>query len=152
MNDSKFIAIALEEARLGFEEGGIPIGAVLVSSEGKILGRGRNQRVQEGVPILHGETSALANAGNLHHSLYKGATMYTTLSPCDMCTGACLLFGISRVVIAENKNFVGGEAYLKQRGVEVVVLDHAECTELMERFIRERPELWSDDVGGKPKK
>ncbi|KAI1253227.1 hypothetical protein MGN70_005435 [Eutypa lata] len=140
MDDEKGLALALEEATIGYQEGGIPIGAVLVAADGKVLGRGRNMRVQNGNPILH-------NAGRLPSSAYKGSSMYTTLSPCDMCTGACLLYGISRVVIGENKTFLGGETYLRQRGVEVVVVDSAECRDLMEKFIGEKPEVWNEDIG-----
>ncbi|KAI1482716.1 putative cytosine deaminase [Daldinia eschscholtzii] len=147
MDDSKGLALALEEARIGYQEGGVPIGAALVAADGRVLGRGHNMRVQKGNPILHGETSCLQNAGRLPSSAYKGSTMYTTLSPCDMCTGACILYGISRVVIGENKTFLGGEAYLKRRGVEVVVLDSSECKELMDRFIKEKPEVWNEDIG-----
>jgi len=150
MNDQEAFAIALEEAKLSYAEGGVPIGAALVSADGKLLGRGRNMRVQKGSPILHGETSALQNSGRLPASAYKGSTMYTTLSPCDMCTGACLLYGISRVVIGENKTFLGGEAYLKQRGVEVTVLEDGlggEARKLMEKFIEEKPDVWNEDVG-----
>ncbi|KAI1082879.1 putative cytosine deaminase [Whalleya microplaca] len=147
MDDSKGLAIATEEAKISYQEGGIPIGAALVAADGTVLGRGHNMRVQNGNPILHGETSCLQNAGRLPSSAYKGSTMYTTLSPCDMCTGACLLYGISRVVIGENKTFLGGEAYLKQRGVEVVVLDSAECKDLMDKFIAEKPEIWNEDIG-----
>ncbi|CAK7214800.1 Cytosine deaminase [Sporothrix bragantina] len=145
--DKEGLQIAYEEAKAGFDEGGVPIGAALVSADGKLLGKGRNLRVQLGSPIHHGETSALFNTGRLPASAYKGSTMYTTLSPCDMCTGACLLYGISRVVIGENKTFLGGEAYLKQRGVEVVVLDDPECRALMDAFIEKSPELWNEDIG-----
>lgn len=147
MDDEKGLALALEEATIGYQEGGIPIGAILVAADGKVLGRGRNMRVQNGNPILHGETSCLQDAGRLPSSAYKGSSMYTTLSPCDMCTGACLLYGISRVVIGENKTFLGGETYLRQRGVEVVVVDSAECRDLMEKFIGEKPEVWNEDIG-----
>ncbi|KAI1383220.1 putative cytosine deaminase [Hypoxylon trugodes] len=147
MNDSKGLSLALEEAKIGYQEGGVPIGAALIAADGKVLGRGHNMRVQNGNPILHGETSCLQNAGRLPSSAYRGSTMYTTLSPCDMCTGACLLYGISRIVIGENKTFLGGEAYLKSRGVEVVVLDSTECLELMEKFIAEKPHIWNEDIG-----
>ncbi|KAI0594447.1 putative cytosine deaminase [Biscogniauxia sp. FL1348] len=147
MDDAKGLALALEEAKIGYQEGGVPIGAALIAADGRVLGRGHNMRVQNGNPILHGETSCLQNAGRLPSSAYQGSTMYTTLSPCDMCTGACLLYGIARVVIGENKNFIGGEAYLKQRGVEVVVLDSAECQDLMDKFIAEKPDVWNEDIG-----
>ncbi|KAI1263126.1 putative cytosine deaminase [Xylariaceae sp. FL1019] len=147
MDDEKGLRIALEEARKGFEEGGVPIGAALIAADGTVIGRGHNMRVQSNNPILHGETSCLQNAGRLPSSAFKGSTMYTTLSPCDMCTGACLLYDIPRVVIGENKTFLGGEAYLKQRGVEVVVKDSAECRELMEKFIKEKPDVWNEDIG-----
>ncbi|KAL2218752.1 putative cytosine deaminase [Thermoascus aurantiacus ATCC 26904] len=143
--DPGFLA-ALEEAKMGAAEGGVPIGACLVSKDGKILGRGHNMRVQKGSATLHAEMSALENSGRLPASAYQGATMYTTLSPCDMCTGACLLYKVKRVVIGENKNFVGGEQYLKDRGIEVVVLDNEECKQLMEKFIREKPDLWNEDI------
>ncbi|CAK4023190.1 cytosine deaminase [Lecanosticta acicola] len=144
--DPGFIA-ALEEAKKSAAEGGVPIGACLVAADGKILGRGHNQRVQKGSAILHGETSALENAGRLPASAYKGSTMYTSLSPCDMCTGACLLYGVSRLVMGENETFVGGDDYLKQRGIEVVNLDNAECKQLMRDFIRSHPEDWYEDIG-----
>ncbi|KAF3762422.1 cytidine deaminase-like protein [Cryphonectria parasitica EP155] len=147
MDDSKGLAIAFEEAKLSYSQGGIPIGAALIAPDGTVIGRGHNERVQRGSAIHHGETSALYNSGRLPARAYRGATMYTTLSPCDMCTGACLLYGISRVVIAENKNFLGGESYLRSRGVEVVVVDDAECKALMDKFIAEKPELWNEDIG-----
>jgi len=147
MNDQEAFAIAVEEAVQSYNEGGVPIGAALISRDGKLLGRGHNMRVQLGSAIHHGETSALYNSGRLPASAYKGATMFTTLSPCDMCTGACILYGISRVVIGENKTFLGGEAYLKQRGIEVVVYEDEKCQELMGKFIKEKPEVWNEDIG-----
>ncbi|KAH0292278.1 cytosine deaminase [Aureobasidium namibiae CBS 147.97] len=138
---------ALEEARKGASEGGVPIGACLVSADGKILGRGHNLRMQEGSPTIHGEIAALNNAGRLPASAYEGATMYTTLSPCDMCTGACLLYKVKRVVLGENSTFVGGEDYLKQRGVEVINVKSAECEDLMKKFIKEHPGEWNEDIG-----
>ncbi|MCJ1402460.1 cytosine deaminase [Xylographa trunciseda] len=138
---------AIEEAKIGATEGGVPIGACLVSKEGKILGRGHNMRVQKGSATLHAEISTLENTGRLPASAYHGATMYTTLSPCDMCTGACVLYKVRRVVIGENDNFVGGEAYLKERGIEVVVLQNAECKGLMAKFIKEKSAIWNEDIG-----
>ncbi|KAI5241980.1 cytosine deaminase [Aureobasidium subglaciale] len=138
---------ALEEARKGAAEGGVPIGACLVSADGKILGRGHNLRMQKGSPTIHAEIGALENAGRLPASAYQGATMYTTLSPCDMCTGACILYKVKRVVLGENKTFIGGEDYLKQRGIEVVNVNSAECEDLMKKFINEHPEEWNEDVG-----
>ncbi|USW54178.1 Putative cytidine and deoxycytidylate deaminase domain, cytidine deaminase [Septoria linicola] len=140
-NDPGFIA-ALEEAKQGFAEGGVPIGACLVAADGKILGRGHNMRVQKGSAILHGETSALENAGRLPASAYKGSTMYTTLSPCDMCTGACILYKVSRVVMGEHNTFVGGEEHLKRKGIEVINLQNAEAEQLMKDFIKAHPEDW----------
>jgi len=138
---------ALEEAKKGASEGGVPIGACLVSAEGKILGRGHNMRIQKGSATIHAEISALENAGRLPASAYKGATMYTTLSPCDMCTGACILYKVKRVVLGENNTFVGGEEYLKKRGIEVVNVKSAECENLMAKFIKEHPEDWYEDIG-----
>ncbi|THV87504.1 cytosine deaminase [Aureobasidium pullulans] len=138
---------ALEEARKGAAEGGVPIGACLVGADGKILGRGHNLRMQNGSPTTHAEIGALENAGRLPATAYQGATMYTTLSPCDMCTGACILYKVKRVVLGENKTFVGGEDYLKQRGIEVVNVNSAECEDLMKKFINEHPEEWNEDIG-----
>ncbi|KAI4229912.1 MAG: hypothetical protein L6R36_000421 [Xanthoria steineri] len=142
MDNSPGFAAAVEEARLGLQEGGIPIGACLLSQDGKILGRGHNMRVQKGSATLHAEISALENTGRLQAAAYKGATMYTTLSPCDMCTGACVMYNVARVVIGENKSFVGGEEYLKQRGIEVIVLENKECHSMMQKYIDENPEVW----------
>ena len=146
MTDIEMLDIAKAQARAGLAEGGIPIGAALVV-DGKVLGAGHNRRVQLGSPIRHGETDALEVAGRLPASVYRRATMVTTLSPCDMCTGAILLYEIPRVVIGENRTFLGGEELLRSRGVEVVVLDDAECVAMMETFIAERPELWNEDIG-----
>jgi cytosine deaminase len=137
---------ARTEARAGLAEGGVPIGAALFV-DGELLATGRNLRVQEGSPIHHGETSCLANAGRLPATTYARATMVTTLSPCDMCTGAILLYKIPRVVIGENQTFYGGEDYLRQRGVEVVVVDDEECKQLMADFIAQRPDVWFEDIG-----
>jgi cytosine/creatinine deaminase len=138
---------AIEQARIGRDEGGVPIGAALIADDGTVLGVGHNRRVQDGSAIRHGETDALENAGRLAASVYQRSTMYTTLSPCDMCTGAILLYGIPRVVIGENRTFVGGEDYLRQRGVEVINLESAECVALMDEFIAEHPEIWFEDIG-----
>jgi cytosine/creatinine deaminase len=146
MDDHEFMAAAIEEARAGLAEGGIPIGAVLVA-DNVIIGRGHNRRVQMGSAIRHGETDALERAGRHPASVYRRATMYTTLSPCDMCTGAILLYGIPRVVMGENATFVGGEDYLRSRGVEVVNLDSDDCKALMRDFIAARPDLWNEDIG-----
>ena len=142
----KFLNAALEEAKKGYDEGGIPIGSVLVHN-GKIIGRGHNRRVQKGSPILHGEMDALENAGRLAASIYRECVLYTTLSPCPMCTGAILLYEIPKVVIGENRTFLGEEELLSSRGVEVVVVNSPECYELMATFIREQPGLWNEDIG-----
>lgn len=141
-----FMRAALEEARKGFSEGGIPIGSVLVHN-GKILGRGHNRRVQRGSAILHGEMDALENAGRLEGRIYRECTLYTTLSPCPMCSGAILLYGIPKVVIGENKTFMGEEEWLTSRGVLLQVLQDPECIKLMEDFIKEKPLLWNEDIG-----
>jgi cytosine deaminase len=146
INMDKFMLAAIEEARQGFEEGGIPIGSVLVYN-GAILGRGHNRRVQKESAILHGEMDALENAGRLPASVYRESVLYTTLSPCPMCSGAILLYGIPRVVIGENSTFMGEEELLRFRGVKVEVLQNEECIDLMRRFINEKPELWNEDIG-----
>lgn len=146
MTDEEMLALAVEEARRGLAEGGIPIGAVLVH-EGRVLGGGHNRRVQLGSAIRHGETDCLENIGRLPASVYARSTMVTTLSPCDMCTGAILLYGIPRVVIGENSTFYGGEDYLRSRGAEVVVVDDEECKAMMRDFIAANPELWNEDIG-----
>lgn len=142
----EFMRAAIDEARAGLSEGGIPIGSVLVH-EGRILGRGHNRRVQQGSVVLHGEMDALENAGRQPASVYRECTIYTTLSPCPMCTGAILLYGIPRVVVGENVTFQGDEALLRSRGVRVDVLQDAECIQLMTDFIAQRPELWNEDIG-----
>jgi creatinine deaminase len=143
---AQLLAPALEEARRGRDEGGVPIGAALVV-DGKVLAVGHNRRVQEASAIKHGETDCLEAAGRLPASVYARATMVTTLSPCDMCTGAILLYKIPRVIIGENRTFLGGEELLRSRGVEVIVLDDAECIDLMEDFIAREPALWNEDIG-----
>ncbi len=142
----KFYQAALDEAKKGFEEGGIPIGSVIVHN-GEIIGRGHNRRVQQGSAILHGEMDALENAGRLKAKIYKESVLYTTLSPCPMCSGAILLYGIPKVVIGENVSFMGEEEHLKSKGVEVEVLDDEESKNLMKRFMEEKPELWNEDIG-----
>jgi len=142
----EYMHAALEEAKKGFQEGGIPIGAVLVIDR-KIVGRGHNRRVQKGSAILHAEMDCLENAGRLSPAEYRRAEMYTTLSPCDMCSGAILLYKIPKVVVGENRTFQGPEEYLMQRGVVVEVLNEPECIELMEQFVSKNPELWNEDIG-----
>jgi len=144
--DRKFLAHAIAEARVGRAEGGVPIGGALVV-DGEVVAVGHNRRVQQNSAIRHGETDALENAGRLPASVYRRATMYTTLSPCDMCTGAILLYGIPRVVMGENRTFVGGEDYLRSRGVDVINLDSQECVDLMSEFIAGHPEIWNEDIG-----
>src|SRR5687767_12948417 len=141
-----FLQAAITEAAAGLSEGGIPIGSVLVR-QGIILGRGHNRRMQQGNPILHGEMDALQNAGRLPAHIYRECTLYTTLSPCPMCTGAILLYGIPKVFIGENRTYLGAEELLKQNGVEVVVLNDTECIQMMEQFIKTNPGLWNEDIG-----
>ncbi len=145
-DDRRFVSEAIVEAKLGLAEGGIPIGSVLVIG-GEVVGRGHNRRVQQGSAVLHAEMDALENAGRLPASDYRRSTLYSTLSPCDMCTGAVLLYGIPRVVIGENRTFRGPEGYAASRGVRLDVVDDAECVELMASFIAASPGLWNEDIG-----
>ncbi|HLT99009.1 MAG TPA: nucleoside deaminase [Burkholderiaceae bacterium] len=142
----EFMKAAIEEARQGMEEGGIPIGSVLVH-KGRIIGRGHNRRVQRGSAILHGEMDALENAGRQPAQVYRESVIYTTLSPCPMCTGAILLYGIPKVIIGENQTFMGGEDLLRSNGVELEVLQDETCIELMRTFIEKNPQLWNEDIG-----
>jgi cytosine/creatinine deaminase len=142
----EFLRAAIDEAKAGLAEGGIPIGSVLVI-DGKIVGRGHNRRVQKGSAILHAEMDCLENAGRLKANDYRRSVLFSTLSPCDMCSGTALLYGIPRIVIGENWTFRGPEDYVRSRGVRLEIVDNAECIELMRRFIAERPELWNEDIG-----
>lgn len=146
MDMDLFLQAAIDEARLGLSEGGIPIGSVLVHN-GQIIGRGHNRRVQQGSAILHGEMDALENAGRLPASVYKESVLYTTLSPCPMCTGAILLYAIPKVVVGENQTFMGDEDLLRARGVTVDVIQDPTCIELMQSFIAAKPALWNEDIG-----
>lgn len=141
-----YMQAAIEEARQGLAEGGIPIGSVIVH-RGTIIGRGHNRRVQQGSAVLHGEMDAFESAGRQPAQVYAESVLYTTLSPCAMCSGAILLYGIPRVVIGENRTFMGEEALLRSRGIEVVVLQDADCVALMQGFIASSPELWNEDIG-----
>lgn len=142
----QFLQAALDEARKGEAEGGIPIGSVLVY-QGKIIGRGHNQRVQSGSPVLHAEIAALENAGRQPASVYRESTLYTTLSPCAMCSGAAVLYGIPRVIVGENRSFMGEEEWLKSRGVEIEVVQDEECAAIMKTFMETHPALWNEDIG-----
>jgi cytosine deaminase len=141
--DAKFLRLAYEEAKAGFDEGGCPIGSVLAEGE-RLIARGRNQRVQQGDPIAHGEMDCLRKAGR--QKSYRRMTLYTSLSPCMMCTGTIIQFGIPRVVIGEDRNFAGNPDILRQRGVEVIIADDPDCIALMARFIKEKPALWNEDI------
>ena len=141
-----FLEAAIAEAQQSIEQGGIPIGSVIVH-QGKIIGRGHNQRVQKGSVILHGEMDALENAGRLPASVYQNSVIYTTLSPCPMCTGAILLYGIPKIVIGENQTFMGAEALLKSHGVEVILANSQACKNMMDTFIKKYPQLWNEDIG-----
>jgi cytosine/creatinine deaminase len=142
----QFLAMAIEEARLGLAEGGIPIGSVLVV-DGRVVGRGHNRRVQRGSAILHAEMDCLENAGRLKPSDYRKSVLYSTLSPCDMCSGTALLYRIPKIVIGENRTFRGPEDYTKSRDIQLDVIDSDECFQLMQDFIKARPELWNEDIG-----
>ena len=141
-----YLAAALDEARKGQATGGIPIGSVLVI-DGEIVGRGHNQRVQKGSAVLHAEMACLENAGRLPAKAYREAVLYSTLSPCDMCSGAILLYGIPKLMVGENVTFSGPEDYLRERGVEVVVMNNADCVQMMRDFILTNPVLWNEDIG-----
>lgn len=143
----RLLGRAIGEARAGRAEGGIPIGAALVAGDGRILGAGHNRRVQLGSPTRHGEIDALEQAGRLPASVYRSSTMVTTLSPCDMCSGAILLYEIPRVIVGEHRTYMGAEELLRSRGVEVVVLDDPDCVALMREFIASNPTLWNEDIG-----
>ncbi len=142
----EFLKAALDEARKGKLEGGIPIGSVL-AYRGEIIGRGHNRRVQRGSPILHAEMDALENAGRLPAKVYRESSLYTTLSPCAMCSGAIVLYGIPRVVVGENRSFVGEEEWLRCRGVAIEVVQDEECVAMMKEFVQTHPELWNEDIG-----
>ena len=142
----RFLNAAIVEARKGMAAGGIPIGSVLVIDD-QIVGRGHNKRVQNGSTVLHAEMDCLENAGRMTAADYRRATLYSTLSPCDMCSGAVLLYGIPQVIIGENRTFCGPEDYVRSRGVEVMVVDNQECRLLMETFIKNNPDLWNEDIG-----
>lgn len=146
METAEFLAASVEEARRGLAEGGVPIGSVLVIA-GNIVGRGRNQRVQRGSPVLHAEMHCLENAGRLSAADYRRSRLYSTLSPCDMCSGAILLYGIPKVIVGENRTFKGPEDYLRSRGVDIQIVDSAECHALMQQFIRDNGPLWNEDIG-----
>jgi cytosine/creatinine deaminase len=142
----RFLKMAIEEARKGLAEGGIPIGSVLVIGD-EVVGRGHNRRVQKGSAILHAEMDCLENAGRLKPADYRRSVLYSTLSPCDMCSGTALLYRIPRIIIGENRTFQGPENYVRSRGVVLEIIDDAECVKLMEDFIAARPELWNEDIG-----
>jgi cytosine/creatinine deaminase len=142
----EFMTAAIEEAQKGLQEGGIPIGSVLVH-RGKVIGRGHNRRIQKNSAVLHGEMDALENAGRLAPAVYNECVIYTTLSPCSMCSGAILLYGIPKVVVGENRTFMGEEDLLRSRGVSLVVLQDSTCIDLMTNFIKANPELWNEDIG-----
>lgn len=142
----KFLQAAIEEAKKGLNEGGIPIGSVLIIDD-EIVGRGHNRRIQNGSVVLHAEMDCLENAGRLKATDYQKATLYSTLSPCDMCSGAALLYGIPKIIVGENKTFQGPEQYVVSRGVDVTIVNNQECCQIMQDFISKNPELWNEDIG-----
>lgn len=142
----QFFEEAVNQAKIGLQEGGIPIGSVIVH-DNKILGKGHNKRIQEGSVVLHGEMDALENAGRQKAAVYKESVLYTTLSPCPMCSGTIILYGIPKVVVGENRTFLGEEDLLRSKGIEVIVLNDAECIDMMTKFINEKPQLWNEDIG-----
>ena len=142
----QFFEEAVNQAKIGLQEGGIPIGSVIVH-DNKILGKGHNKRIQEGSVVLHGEMDALENAGRQKAAVYKESVLYTTLSPCPMCSGTIILYGIPKVVVGENKTFLGEEALLRSKGIEVIVLNDEECIDMMTKFINDKPQLWNEDIG-----
>lgn len=146
MDDRRFLDLAIEQARIGWEEGGVPIGAALVH-DGEVLAVGRNRRVQMGSAIRHGETDCIENAGRLPAKVYRNSVLYTTLSPCFMCAGTAVLYEIPRIVIGENRTFQASEEWLRSRGVQIDVVDDPTCVALMEKMIAERPEIWAEDIG-----
>lgn len=146
MTTDPFLEAAIDQARIGLAEGGIPIGSVLVV-DGEIVGRGHNRREQRGSVVLHAEMDCLENAGRLHPQDYRRAVLYSTLSPCDMCSGAALLYKIPKIVVGENRTFQGPEDYVRSRGVQLVVADHGACYQLMQEFIARHPQLWNEDIG-----
>lgn len=146
MMTDRFLQAAIDQAMMGLREGGIPIGAVLVRA-GEVIGRGHNQRVQSGDPLLHGEMSAFRDAGRQPARIYRECVLYTTLSPCAMCSGTALLYRIPKIVIGENRNFLGEEEWLRARGVELIVVQNDDCIDLMRSFIAAHPELWNEDIG-----
>ena len=147
LDDQHFLGLAIEQAKIGWEEGGVPIGAALVTNQGEVLAVGRNRRVQLGSAIRHGETDCIEQAGRLPASVYRNSVLYTTLSPCFMCAGTSVLYDIPRIVVGENTSFEASESWLRSRGVVVDVLDDPTCKQLMDRMLAERPELWAEDIG-----
>ena len=147
LDDRHYLGLAIEQAQIGWDEGGVPIGAALVSNDGEVLAVGRNRRVQLGSAIRHGETDCIEQAGRLPARVYRSSVLYTTLSPCFMCAGTSVLYDIPRIVVGENRTFQASEDWLRSRGVQVDVVDDAECHALMQKMLTERPEIWAEDIG-----